>query len=640
LGVPWADAMLQGMPAAAGVVRAAYGFMRGLEKLAEEPAAEDTAGAGAASSASTTASSACTPRPSVAQQQAVQFALLRQRLLQSVLAPLLRRLEAQLAPAVPAAASQLVAFGHLTAASVAAAPRSRPIASWLRASLVAVAPDGAHLISCGYWDGTLRIASLATGATAQVLALPERQPASCLALARVPPPAVAACAAGLMRTPGRPDALPNPGAAVLLPYNSGSGGGPSSGVYGLAMTAATAATAAAAAPTGLPGWGRVVTSPALSAPAPALPFTSPSDPLLSLVGGGAADTLTSSGASAVPAAAWNIPPSLEAFPGYSGAVSPAQAAVVAAGSAAAFTLLVGGLDGHLRWFAMAGPAHVHPCALADVCNHSAPVSAVACSPATDTAVSGSLDGTVNVYGLRSARLRFTLHPLAAAGDGQAEGSPEGSPPPRPAATAPRTGVFDGATCAPGARLVRPITWAGVSPARIIAAYSACDSCLHAYSLEGTPLAPPLRLPFSAHAFCWSLDGCLLVVGGDGPHVLVLNAATLDVLFRVGLNGAYLTPEPGARLALSETARATAGNDVEAPASMASPPSLSGAELWHEGLGAPLPAAFTEAVTSVALTEHEHALVVGFADGQMRIYTLLEAPATAKMLSRFEEKVGF
>jgi WD40 repeat protein len=630
--------MLQGMPAAASVVRAAYGFMRG---LAEEPAAEDAAGAGAACSAL----AACAPHPTVAQQQAVQFALLRQRLLQSVLAPLLRRLEAQLAPPMPAAASQLVAFNHPTPASVSA-PRSRPLASWLRSSLVAVAPDGAHLISCGYWDGTLRIASLATGATAQVLALPERQPATCLTLARVPPPAVAACAAGLMRTPGRPDALPNPGAAVLLPYSSGSGGGPSSGVYGLAMTAATAAAAAAAAaapPPSLPGWGRAATAPALSASVPGQSFTPPSDPLLSLLGGGATDPPMGTGASAVPAAAWDMPPSLEAFPGYSGAVSPAQAAVVAAGSAAAFTLLVGGLDGHLRWFAMAGPAHVHRCALVDVCHHSAPVSAVACAPAADTAVSGSLDGTVNVYSLRSARLRFTLHPIPAASDGQVEGSPEGSPPPRPAATAPRTGVFDGATCAPGARLVRPVSWASVSPARIIAAYTACDSCLHAYSLEGTPLAPPLRLPFSAHAFCWSLDGCLLVVGGDGPHVLVLNAATLDVLFRVGLNGAYLTPEPGARLALSETARATAGDDAMASASMAgvgAPPALSGAETWHEGLGAPLPAAFTEAVTSVALTEHEHALVVGFADGQMRIYTLLEAPATAKMLSRFEEKVGF
>jgi len=171
---------------------------------------------------------------------------------------------------------------------------------------------------------------------------------------------------------------------------------------------------------------------------------------------------------------------------------------------------------------------------------------------------------------------------------------------------------------PRARLVRPVTWAGVSPAGIVAAHCACDGSLHAYALgSGAPLCPPARLPFPALAFAWSGDGHLLLVGGAGPHVLVLCAHTLAVQHRVGVTGGYLHRE-AARLDPADTAGV-----AEAARRARHPP-------------APLP----EPVTSLCLTEHEQALVVGFADGSLRIFTAEEAPVTAKMLSRFEEKVGF
>lgn len=553
---------------------------------------------------------------------------------------------------------------------------------------------------------------------------------------------------------------------------------------------------------------------------------------------------------------WDIPPSMEAFPGLScalapqnvlslsssGAAYPSFSSAAGLGGAALFgpnggdgddsshggggggssnggsgnsslalhslpppfTLLVGSHDGYLRWFSLGaapnggGTAHggsagsssgsgglhrLNSAPRIEVRHHSDAITAVASIAALDTAVSASLDGTINVYSLRSGALRMTLHPVplttlteeavphveaaatatTAGGGGGGLSSPsslmgsranssasnaggssllpppssslpllaslalsrsisvetatatglvnagsssisatggQGGDPLSPSATSklifPRHHLYGAATASasspggcsalPEGRVIRPFTWAGVSQARVIVGYCACDSSLHAYSLSsGQPLCPPAFLPFTAAAFCWSSDGHRLLIGGDGGFLFVVSPFTLELELKVGLNGACVAPQAshpktaaplttpltvtmtssgsdGLRIIGSSQASSSSSSSKKAGRSNKggrrgggeggggrTVASNNNEDLMNNGVGAMAmgtgmgmgePAPFLETITSICLTEHEQALVLGFADGQVRVFTPEEAPVTAKMLSVFEERVGF
>jgi hypothetical protein len=136
----------------------------------------------------------------------------------------------------------------------------------------------------------------------------------------------------------------------------------------------------------------------------------------------------------------------------------------------------------------------------------------------------------------------------------------------------------------------PVGWVCVSPARAVLAHLPASNVLVALSLStGRPLCPPAALPFVPRALCLSEDGATLLVGGDGPHVLVLCALDLAVRGRIGVNGARLQ---------------AAGTVV---------PCRRRAGVVN------LPLPFPSPVTSLALTRDETSLWVGLESGEVRIF---------------------
>jgi hypothetical protein len=227
-----------------------------------------------------------------------------------------------------------------------------------------------------------------------------------------------------------------------------------------------------------------------------------------------------------------------------------------------------------------------------VAYHDAPVSSVALCPSSQICISASLDGFLHVVSVRDRSLLYRL--------GRGKGY--------------------------------PITWAGISHAGVILYYSAFSRTLHAHSLSGVEIAVPLRIPFDAVAFAWGLDGQGLLVGGDGPYVLAIDAFTLTVRCRIGQNGAYLPARP----------RVFPGND-------ASPTSEGDHSASTAGTGREFSTLlrmektvipFESPVTALALAEHEQALFVGLADGQIRIFTHEGTESPAKILRKLEDLVGF
>lgn len=422
--------------------------------------------------------------------------------------------------------------------------------SWLRPQLYAVLPDSVHLVSVGHWDGTIRVTNTVTGHGRQAIETPESSVCTAVCVAVTPPAAVAMGAVGLIMSTPKP---------ATFFGGSGAGGAASK------------------------------------------PVMVPSEKLTFADGPHSAAILAAISSASVS----------ESLPGISGALAPDTVASVYGSAGLPAVLVIGDMDGRLRFFDVKGGT-VDPSPRAEVLHHEGPVTCVQACPSADVAVSASLDGTVNVYSLQSATLRFSLRPntecLTARRSGSIDvaGPGEGS---TSTATASSTG--------PASSVPDAITWAGIASSQVILAYAAGSRTLHSYSLNGALLTEPVQLPFDATAFAWSLDGYHIVIAGAHGLVEIREACTLEVEYVIGAPGTDLR-----RIC-----------DVMHEGDMDSVGDLY-ADICESTERFPAP------VTSISFTEHEQALMLGLSNGELRIFTLDESFLTRKILDRFETALGF
>ena len=231
-----------------------------------------------------------------------------------------------------------------------------------------------------------------------------------------------------------------------------------------------------------------------------------------------------------------------------------------------------------------------------------------------------------------------------------------------------------------------VSWAGVSIARHVVVYRREGSLLESRCANGSEQCPPLRLPFVATAFAWTLDGERIIVGGTGPLVVVLEASSLAAVHYVGSNGGCACPSD---VAAAAAARAAAGSTPGTPGSRLRGPSSEQQQLLpalslgppaaalaadaagrspdSAGPSASLPplssprppgrapahlrdprlprpnaslAPFPHHVTSLAVSEHEQALFVGLQSGELRVFSGREAMLTARTLHEMTTELGF
>jgi hypothetical protein len=543
---------------------------------------------------------------------------------------------ARLAPVMPLAAS-----GRLAAQALLAAPLS--LASpWLRPALFALSSDGSCVLSAGHWDGSLRVTSVVTGQLcyAAVPAAGAANPVTCVATVRLPAPALAVGAASLVRV----DSVSY--AAMRWAEDAAAGAVPGARTDGGAV-----------GPAGPSGANADSSQDSLSS----IPLLQP--------------RVTSSEATPAPTTAVlsHLP---EPAAGLTGRFAPHAAAAVLAVGGGAELVVCGSTDGSVHFYELVDGGRLRPRALRVLRLHQAAVTSVALCAANDTLVTGSDDGSAVACSLRSGLPRVRLTPMVRAperssGGGNVAADQEA---PMPPGAAP--GAAPSAAYAPAG----PVAWVGVSPcSRAVALYCPRTSTLHAFTLNGIPLAPPAQLSFRARAFCWSLDGQHLLVGGDGPYVLVYDVHTLAVETKIGANGCYLraprhtfgaaaaaTPKPGRDTLVTATAAAEAtrlrGETADSGGALGPAAALpvphrvhnhaltAPSHMWQHPPSSPaapspvprvqrvrrLPAA----VTALALSAHEQALFVGLANGEVRVFVSEATHEMVGTLSTLEEFLGF
>jgi hypothetical protein len=180
-----------------------------------------------------------------------------------------------------------------------------------------------------------------------------------------------------------------------------------------------------------------------------------------------------------------------------------------------------------------------------LCGHDSAISCIAASAALDLVISGSEDGSIMLHSICGGEYVRSIWRAAIGGE-EACGRPR-------------------------------IDWVGLTDlSATIVTYSADDATLVSYSINGTPLASTQvsgSLPL--HAFLFSEDGSVLLIGGDDCCITPLSTRTMETLGSV-MDGACSVYKQG---------------------SFASP------------------------VTSMAFSRGERHLIVGLASGQVCVMVL-------------------
>ena len=179
----------------------------------------------------------------------------------------------------------------------------------------------------------------------------------------------------------------------------------------------------------------------------------------------------------------------------------------------------GGIGGEYR--------PITPYPLLVLYGHDAPVTSVSVSATLGVVVTGSADGTANMYSLYDGSyIRSVGRSLSAAGTLSA-----GSPGPAPRTPSLRvetdTGAEeDGVEC--GA-----CTWAGLSTSSgVIALYFGHASQIKVFSLNGRLLASTSEINEQLHALLFSEDGKYIITGGTGRVVAVREIDSLSLVNKI------------------------------------------------------------------------------------------------------------
>lgn len=223
--------------------------------------------------------------------------------------------------------------------------------------------------------------------------------------------------------------------------------------------------------------------------------------------------------------------------------------------------------------------------------HAEAVLAVAVDVELDVVVSGGRDGRVLVHSLRDGRFVRALE----RGGGE-EGDGKRSLPPLWTLRTAESDELDDST-ARRRQKGAGVSWVGVSSAGYLLSYSQVSGLLTSHSVNGR-LRARLHATKALRAFCFSEDGHVVLVGGEDKKVTMLWCHNLRVA------------NDGPRRGLEAIACTDGSCETQ------------------------LVKAFSAPITALALTAHERHLLVGLANGELRIL----APDANYLRQRLKKKL--
>lgn len=221
--------------------------------------------------------------------------------------------------------------------------------------------------------------------------------------------------------------------------------------------------------------------------------------------------------------------------------------------------------------------------------HAEAVMAVAVDVELDVVISGGRDGRVLVHSLRDGRFVRAL-------ERGGEGGEKSFIPPLWTLRMAESDELDASTTR-GCKKGIGVSWVGVSSAGYLLSYSQASGLLTSHSVNGR-LRARLHATKALRAFCFSEDGHVVLVGGEDKKVTMLWCHNLRVA------------NDGPRRGLE----AIACTDGSCETQLVKP--------------------FSAPITSLALTAHERHLLVGLANGELRIL----APDANYLRQRLKKKL--
>ena len=204
--------------------------------------------------------------------------------------------------------------------------------------------------------------------------------------------------------------------------------------------------------------------------------------------------------------------------------------------------------------------------------HSAPITSLHANAHVDILVSASLDGTIAVWSLTTGALKLRIHPTP---------SNEG---------------------------IGWITYSSLH--QTIIAYFPCSNSVMQFSIFSGHAVCKQAISLSmynlssVYCYCLSEDGSSLFLGGAGPYILIFNLSILQLSGKIGLNGAHIYEAICVYRKITKEIMQMKQEEYQND-------KRKDKEIHLEP--------FTSAITSIKLTNHEHSIWIGCANGEIRLF---------------------